>query len=359
MLIALLYCAYTSAQNCEAVLAYVRDTTENTVVQSSYYSFKRFFCEQTFSSYQQARDSGVKIGLDIDGLPTTFGGYDKSSQWSQYQHAVCESIDTQSSSYLNIRSYVTAANEKVVAAWSACVSAPGIHFWAEENSGDPSLVTLVATYNGLQSQYEAGSYGISWSPGGAIACDSQNIGHSRGAKFYLNNQRSSVTCTRTSKDGEIPAVNITLKDAADNRTVALAPYSPPPVYNEVSTEKYDNCARGETQLINDGVLGPGTTHQFHFECQEPGYITRYADVKCIGDCGHAYRNQTIAALDGYYNNHTMVAIRYYNDDYKPGTRSYSAVVYYLVTSRVCVAHCKGIPANVPNFEAPLALPGAP
>jgi hypothetical protein len=349
------------SQNCEAILGSVRDTTEYSVSQGSYYSFKRFFCDQTFSSYQQARDSGLKLGVVLDDLPISIEGHDRSSSWSQYQHSLCESIDAQSSSYLAIQSKVVTANANVVNAWTSCINQSGVHFFAEANFTDPTLVTFVATYNGLQTVYEAPVNGpLQWVPSTALACDAgKQIGKQRkdkhGNTFYIiNNQRSSLTCTRVGSDDALPAGSVTLKTSADDRVVQLAGYSPPPVIKEVPTNATKNCSLADNQIANDGVLGPGTTHRFGVGCDTDGNIVSYA-VSCVGPCSHAYRDAGIAAQDQYYNNHHGISAKYYIDDAQP-TRSFVLAATYQIMQSVCVAHCKGVSTQIKDLETPVALP---
>jgi hypothetical protein len=345
------------AQNCEAILGYVRDTTESSLTQSSYHSFKRFFCDQTFSSYQQARDAGLKLGIVLEDLPITFEGHDRSSSFSQYQHSLCESVDAQSSAYLAIQTKVVTANANVVNAWVTCITQPGVHFFAESSDTDASLVTFVATYNGLQTVYEANVNGpIQWVPTTALKCDSAQIGKKRSNSnsYYINNQHSTLTCVRPSNNEELAAGVITLKTAADDRVVHLAAYSPPPVIKEVYEESNKTCNLADNQIANDGVLGPGTTHRFGVGCDASGTITRYT-VSCTGPCGHAYRDASIAAQDTYYNDHKSISAKYFIDDSQP-TRTFQIVVYYQVPKRICIAHCKGISDGIMNSEVPPSIP---
>ena len=355
LIVALVVPQILAGQNCEAVLGYVRDTTEYSLSQGSYYSFKRFFCDQTFSSYQQARDSGFKLGIVLDDLPISIDGHDRSSSWAQYRHSLCENIDTQSSTYLAIQSKVTAANANVVGAWTACVNQAGVHFFAESNYTDPSLVTFVATYNGLQTIYEAKINGpLAWTPNTALNCASPQIGKKRGNAYYINNQRSVQTCTRLGSDDGLAAGAVTLSTAADDRVVQLPAYAPPPVMKEVPTPSTKTCNSSDKEISNDGVLGPGTTHRFGVSCETDGDITAYT-VTCVGPCSHAYRDAGIAAQDTFYNGHHSISAKYFIDDEQP-TRSFTITATFQVLKPVCVAHCKGVSPSVKVLETPVAMP---
>jgi hypothetical protein len=210
------------SQNCEAVLGYVRDTAIHDTTITSRSSFKHFFCDQTYSSYQQVRDSGLTAGIPIDGLPVTFGGYDRSSSWSQYQRSICESVSTQTSLDASIHDVVVTANANVVKAWTTCINSPGLHFWAETNQGDASLVDLVAQYNGLQRDYEVTPSLLRITPVTALNCKSPTI-EPRG---FLNNQLSRVSCVRAG-GVRLEAVNVTLPTSAGALSVKFTPVIPP------------------------------------------------------------------------------------------------------------------------------------
>jgi hypothetical protein len=200
------------AQQCEAILGYVRDITDTQNSLNSTYSFKRFFCDQTFSSYQEAHNRGAKLGIVIDELPISFSGYDRGSQWSQYQRSICEAIEINSTLSTDFRQHIEKANATVVNAWKDCVSSPGVHFWAEANEGEPKLVDLVGKYNGLQRKYEVKIQPLQITPTTALACRSLYIAPER----FLNNQEKHVSCTRTATaDGTLPGANVVLPTSAE------------------------------------------------------------------------------------------------------------------------------------------------
>jgi hypothetical protein len=317
------------AQNCEAILGYVRDTSEKTLSLDSRFSFKRFFCDQTFSSYQEATDRGLQAGVFLDGLPLTFGGHDRGSSWSQYQRTICESVAISSSLSLELRDYVVKADAAVVDAWSKCVSKPGLHFWLEANQGTPTVVDLVAVYNGLGRQYEATPQPLKITPLTALNCGSKTIS----AKGYLNNQESRVSCTRpTTPDDVMPPVNVVLPTTAGDGSVKIPPFIPNPEYKQVIEEQNASCVKDRNQMIADGPK-VGDKHVVHVECSAPGPITRWTYLGCEGyPCGWLLR---LEPQDANFGNFVSLRFATNSSDYL----KVSATIYYNQTKTVCIKHC--------------------
>jgi hypothetical protein len=145
--------AIASAQNnCADVLRSVYDTTNRSEQFNYSHSFYNFVCESTFASYQSARDSGASLGIELDVLPISIGGHDRTTQWSQYQHAVCKTIQSQTALSRDLVIAVRQINAQVIDAWKSCVQSnvPGLYFWAEtdDKAGAAGTVTFRAKWVG-------------------------------------------------------------------------------------------------------------------------------------------------------------------------------------------------------------------
>jgi len=336
---AILMCQIARAQQCEAILGYVRDITDTKNSLNSTYSFRRFFCDQTFSSYQEAHDRGAKLGIVIDDLPISFSGYDRGSQWSQYQRSICESVEVNAGLSTEFRQHIEQANAKVVDAWKDCVSSPGVHFWAEANEGDPKLVDLAAKYNGLQRKYETRIQPLQITPPSALACQRPYIASRR----FLNNQESRVSCTRTATaDDTLPGANVVLPTSAESRSVKLPAIYPNPEYKDVTEEQHVPCIKYRHEFIQDGPMY-GDKHIFHVECAAPSKISRWNYEGCEGGaCPWLVR------LDGsdVKISDTLVAIRLATNSSDPV--KVSTTIYYTTTHKECVKHCEHLAIkNIP------------
>jgi hypothetical protein len=218
-IIGLVFCLYalvagTEAQDCSGILGAVRDVSQSEGAKSHFASFKRFFCEQTFTSYQQARDAGVKLEVPIEDLPVSFQGHDKTSSWSEYQHSVCESVETFDSLDVTWKTYLARANAAVVEAWKSCVNSSGLHFWAEVNEDDPKAVTLAAQYISSGAPYQTRiTSPISFS-GDGVKCPKRTF-----TRPNVDSARQALDCSRID---EAVAVNITLHTKNGDPTIRLA-----------------------------------------------------------------------------------------------------------------------------------------
>jgi hypothetical protein len=210
-----------SAQDdCSAVLGSVSDKSSNSGSTTNYSSFKRFFCDQTFSSYQKARDAGFSVGVIIESLPISFSGHDRETSWNEYRRSVCESIETFQFFNTTWKTELSRANSEVVTAWSACVAAQGLHFWAEVNESDPGSLTLVARYihEGPPHQTKI-TEPISFSAKG-VTCPTA------GSAFKKNALISAQRRVDCSRENEETATNITLHTENGDRTVRLVSARP-------------------------------------------------------------------------------------------------------------------------------------
>jgi hypothetical protein len=203
--------ADANAQDCSRILGHIRDTTDVQASSQRYSSFRRFFCDQQFSSFQQASEAGVRVGVPVEGLPVEFGGHSRNSEWSEYRRVVCEAVRQDDFSASNLRVAVSRANDAVVAAWTSCINQAGFHFWAELNEDDSQLVVLRAKYVSSGPPYfTVARGGIAFQPEGSLRCTGDAVGQGTqidSAGVLLNCARQSnraVTVTLSTQHGGWP-----------------------------------------------------------------------------------------------------------------------------------------------------------
>jgi hypothetical protein len=100
-----------------------------------------WFCSKQFGSYEEASSAGGSLGIPIDVIPVSIGGYDSQSNWSQYQSELCARSNGQFSHTSEIKSSVRKASESIVSAWNNCMNAVGTH--ASLRSNADGTFTLV------------------------------------------------------------------------------------------------------------------------------------------------------------------------------------------------------------------------
>src|SRR5665213_2556862 len=340
-------------QDCTSVLGYVRDTSTVDSLFHSSSSFKRFFCDQTFSSYQQARDSSQKLGIAIEDLPISFENHDRTSEWQVYQRTMCDRIESFSSLDTSFRSMVTKANDTVVKAWSDCMSSPGVKFWADVNDSNPQLVILNARFNSIGAPYQAKiNPALQINPASNLNCGPNQLGTYVGFfagfgsdnKNYIDNKVSQVTCTRTNK----AAVNVVLKTERGDQAVIMPviltpkPPAPPPEMVTTTVIKSQFCT-----VLNDQWTGEGPKigdkHLFGMKCSAPGPIEARADSSNLphvdtismdgGGCPWAAR---LPDLDLFVNP-TTVNLRVASNSADACTIKYK--IYYKEPTTSCTKNC--------------------
>jgi hypothetical protein len=146
MLCVLVLTAPVVAQDCSAVLGNVYDRTRTNFTSAKWSNFTRFFCDQEFSSRQQAVNMSGSAGIPIDGLPVEFKGTNAFSDWSGYQRSVCENIQSEFSENTELSVTIESINSRVIQAWEACIARTGLHLWLESTLEDPSAFFVKVKY---------------------------------------------------------------------------------------------------------------------------------------------------------------------------------------------------------------------
>ena len=70
---------------CDAILRNgIWEYTQSNNTQQVTESFLSWFCSQSFGSFGEARDQGLKIGIPIENIPVEIDGHNRENQWSKY-----------------------------------------------------------------------------------------------------------------------------------------------------------------------------------------------------------------------------------------------------------------------------------
>ncbi len=262
------------AQECSAILGFVRDTTTTESQHYAFASFRRWFCDQTFASYQQAREAGLSVGVVLDGLPISIGGNSRVDQWSSYQRVVCETVDSLQWESDAWRVSVSTANRAVVDAWVQCITRPGLHFWGEANIDQPKLITLLAKYVSEGPPYVTQSRrALVEQPTGALECRGDAI--RKGTE--IDSSPRVLNCVRQNRQ----AVTVTLSTVNGARVLSVprirrvVPSPPKPQAPSLDLMIFSNTGpsgqhpRAEVE-VPDGykIVGGGARVNY----QEPGNI---------------------------------------------------------------------------------------
>jgi hypothetical protein len=133
----------TAAQDrCKEILSdgvWQYQSSTNSTQQTA--SFLNWFCSKTYSSYNQARDAGLSIGIPVDGLPLEIGGKYRDSQWSEYRNEMCRLDSGQYAYSSQFSVFARQASEAIVKAWEACINRTGTQAWIA-TTDDPNAFAL-------------------------------------------------------------------------------------------------------------------------------------------------------------------------------------------------------------------------
>lgn len=141
MLGAAIQCAY-GQDPCDAILAngiWDYQNTQSSDAQTS--SFLSWFCSRTFSSYQEASNASVSLGIPLPELPLQIGGTSRDTKWSQYSNEMCRLSEGQFAHIADFNSFVRTASTAITAAWSQCMNATGTKAWIQTTQ-DPKAFSF-------------------------------------------------------------------------------------------------------------------------------------------------------------------------------------------------------------------------
>src|SRR3990167_8250654 len=146
-LTAALTCNLSTAQDCSSILShgiYNSRTTEFDTSSASSYS--QWFCDNKFSSSQQADSFGASLSFPFKGLPVKFGFDSNSQSYTQWQSSFCGNIKQSQTLQTRLRDHVQTINPVIFQAFNKCLESNGLHVWLER-SPDPFVFVFAARWN--------------------------------------------------------------------------------------------------------------------------------------------------------------------------------------------------------------------
>jgi hypothetical protein len=158
------------ADQCDAILrsgTWDFSSTSSSSYQTS--SFLNWMCSQSFQSFAEMKDTAVKIGIPVNGIPLEIGGANAESSWSEYYRATCEVHAGQFKNTSNFANYVRSASEVIANAWSSCVNRPGLY--ARLTYVDrPVDFTVTLSFKGVKGTDQAKIGPVVYSPRDGVMC---------------------------------------------------------------------------------------------------------------------------------------------------------------------------------------------
>lgn len=137
----------TNAQECNQIISRgIYDIYSSSIDLQATASFAQWFCDQRFSSEQQAKSFGASLAFPFEGVPVQLGFDSKSQSWGQWYSSFCSSVHQDSSLQNRLRSHIQIINPKILAAFNDCINADGLHVWLERTE-DPKILKFAAKFN--------------------------------------------------------------------------------------------------------------------------------------------------------------------------------------------------------------------
>lgn len=177
------------------------------------------FCQQNFSSEQQAKTVGASLGykeLDI--------GYNQAAQsWLEFRSSYCQDTGFKADFKTKTRTFVKRINKDVIQAMSACFDAPGFHARIEQGS-DIHTFFISARYQGDVEPVSKVQVSTLIVHGGT--CKGSDL--KKGA--WVGSSTRQILCTRKGDE----AVDVVL--TAQANTIWTTPQGLPPILNPILKE---------------------------------------------------------------------------------------------------------------------------
>lgn len=211
--------AQENLADCRTFLVYDQENAYG----SSYYhnKLKDFFSQDTSETYEKARSSAVKFGIDLGGLPTTFDGKDKQRNYRAYREAIVKSTYqeiVQKSEWSRAFVGLGAASANLVARCIEYLAARDtLYATIQPSIADGHFILSVRFPNGSTTSRKAPRF----IPATAVS-ECTNL-EELAAGTLLPNQGVDVSC----KWDKTKSVEVLLSFAAGNRGVQLAAVPPP------------------------------------------------------------------------------------------------------------------------------------
>jgi hypothetical protein len=191
-------------QDCAVLLHHgIYNVQKGSIDNDTASSFAQWFCDQQFSSRQDAESFGASLSFPFKGVPVKFG-FDQSGQsWSEWSRSFCSQVTQSSSSKTSIKEYVQTIHQGVLDAFNRCMQTSGLHVWIER-TGDPKVFNFAAQFRPSGAPVNKAVI-EDFFPGNNVSCSPNIKGRSISASTFR------ARCKRT----DSKAVNLVINADSD------------------------------------------------------------------------------------------------------------------------------------------------
>jgi hypothetical protein len=227
-------------------------------------------CTNEFSSYQQMRNSGLSIGIPIDGIPLNIGGHDARSDFQEWKKSACQDSRESMSAFSQIEHDLITADQNITHAWQACVTQPGLKGWIVRTD-NPNTFAVKMVFNTptqlISKVHLLPNSGFVASPQNIVSCvpsidelNGKGVSQSSSEKVgVFGGEGRTVTCTRSQNVAVSFAVNASWRPDFDVLSIAAEPPPPsaPKPPEQPKIKPFQALFVGIRPGINEGIVGVG------------------------------------------------------------------------------------------------------
>jgi hypothetical protein len=246
----------TEAQECSQLLSQgIYDIRSSASDLNTASSFSQWFCDNKFSSSDQANEFGASLGLPFKGIPVKLGFNSSSQSWSQWYSSFCGSIKSDQVLQSKVRDHVQTINPQIIQAFNQCIQSDGLHVWLERTY-DPRTFRFVGLFNSPDPELSPTTKITTFDTGKNVSC--------KETPKIISKNEWRARCERKDDKPITIVVNATKGPIRGGGTLDLPEIarftSPPP---PPAVERLNTLFVGQTPNCNAAIV---TNHQNHLNC---------------------------------------------------------------------------------------------
>lgn len=213
-------------------------------------SFAQWFCDQRFSSKQQADNFGSSLGFPFHGIPVKFGFSSGSDGFQKSYAHFCASYRNDSSLREKLISQLKTVSGAVLKAFNSCTNSTGLHVWLERTY-DPKIFIFASKFNPPNAADSFAKINT-FDAGKNVSCHP--------IPRIVDSSGFRSRCTRSNDKPVSILINASWspKGGGDLSLPAIAQYNPPPAPPAPPVKK---AIAGLTDILNTLMdIHPGSSN---------------------------------------------------------------------------------------------------
>jgi hypothetical protein len=147
LILAVFFSGPAFGQECSQLLNHgIYDVQSSSGSLNAASSFSQWFCDENFSSAQEANSFGASLAFPFKNIPIKLGLDSSSSGWGESYSRFCSQYKQDASLQVKVKQHLKTASTAILSAFNACVASTGLHVWLER-SHSPMEFVFAARFN--------------------------------------------------------------------------------------------------------------------------------------------------------------------------------------------------------------------